>query len=248
MPLESAVYISDLNASNPAASDAKSQGDDHIRLIKSAIKTTFPNINAAITGTDEALNLATLNYVPVAGVIMWAGSVASIPTGWGLCDGTVYAKLDGSGNLTSPNLTDRFIVGAKATGTYTPGATGGAVSAAITTSSSGGHSHTGNTDSAGLHGHTANTDSAGSHTHTYTDNAGAGSSTTGGGGFSFRVPTVDSTTGTTSTNGEHTHGVVVDANGTHTHGLIIDAVAAHTHTAAVATLPPYYALCFIIKL
>lgn len=47
MPLESATYISDLNASNPAATDELLQGDDHIRLIKSAIKATFPNFTAA---------------------------------------------------------------------------------------------------------------------------------------------------------------------------------------------------------
>lgn len=56
MPLESATYISDLNASNPAASDVVSQGDDHIRLIKSALKATFPNINNAVGPADEDLN------------------------------------------------------------------------------------------------------------------------------------------------------------------------------------------------
>ena len=33
MALETGTYISDLVATNPVASDAKSQGDDHIRLI-----------------------------------------------------------------------------------------------------------------------------------------------------------------------------------------------------------------------
>lgn len=56
MGLESATYISDLNTSNPAASDAKSQGDDHIRLLKSTIKTTFPNVSGAVTPTHTEIN------------------------------------------------------------------------------------------------------------------------------------------------------------------------------------------------
>lgn len=56
MGLESATYISDLVATNPVSGDPKSQGDDHIRLLKSTIKATFPNVNAAVTATDEELN------------------------------------------------------------------------------------------------------------------------------------------------------------------------------------------------
>lgn len=48
MGLESATFLSQLNASNPiGASDPKSQGDDHIRLIKSVLQATFPNATAA---------------------------------------------------------------------------------------------------------------------------------------------------------------------------------------------------------
>lgn len=54
--LESATYISDLVSSNPLSSDLASTADDHIRLLKSTIKTTFPNINNAVTVTDEQLN------------------------------------------------------------------------------------------------------------------------------------------------------------------------------------------------
>jgi hypothetical protein len=44
MPLETGTYIADLNAANPAAADPKSQGDDHLRLIKSVLRSSFPNI------------------------------------------------------------------------------------------------------------------------------------------------------------------------------------------------------------
>jgi len=40
--------------------------------------------------------------VPIGGIIMWSGSVGSVPSGYKLCDG----------NDGTPDLRDRFIVGA----------------------------------------------------------------------------------------------------------------------------------------
>lgn len=56
MPLEVATYINGLDSANPAATDAKSQGDDHLRLIKSAVKNTFPNLTAPVTKTAAQIN------------------------------------------------------------------------------------------------------------------------------------------------------------------------------------------------
>ena len=56
MSLESFNYIDSLNAANPTTTDNVSEGDDHIRGIKTTLKNTFPNINAAVTATDEELN------------------------------------------------------------------------------------------------------------------------------------------------------------------------------------------------
>ena len=55
MGLESATYISDLDAANPLSTDLKSQGDDHLRLIKAALKATFPNVTGAVTPTHTEL-------------------------------------------------------------------------------------------------------------------------------------------------------------------------------------------------
>ena len=61
MGLETGTYISDLVVTNPVgASDAKSQGDDHLRLIKATLKNTFPNITGAMTLTHAQLNQAAL--------------------------------------------------------------------------------------------------------------------------------------------------------------------------------------------
>lgn len=56
MPIETGNYISDLNASNPLAGDPKSQGDDHIRLIKAILKATFPNVAGAVTTSHTELS------------------------------------------------------------------------------------------------------------------------------------------------------------------------------------------------
>ena len=56
MALETGTYISDLVATNPTATDPKSQGDDHLRLIKSTVKVTFPNISGAVLPTHTELN------------------------------------------------------------------------------------------------------------------------------------------------------------------------------------------------
>lgn len=42
MALESGTYISDFVITNPTPGDPKSQGDDHIRLLKAVLKASFP--------------------------------------------------------------------------------------------------------------------------------------------------------------------------------------------------------------
>lgn len=56
MPLEIATYVNELVSTNPAAPDQTSQGDDHIRLLKSTLLTTFANLNGAVTATPTELN------------------------------------------------------------------------------------------------------------------------------------------------------------------------------------------------
>jgi hypothetical protein len=59
MGLESsAVYIGDLNSSWPVgASDRFTFCDEHIRLLKSTLKETFPAVTSAVTATHTELNL-----------------------------------------------------------------------------------------------------------------------------------------------------------------------------------------------
>lgn len=58
MPLETGSYISDLNATNPVtATDPVSEGADHLRLIKTTLLNTFPNVDDEIYVTPAELNL-----------------------------------------------------------------------------------------------------------------------------------------------------------------------------------------------
>ena len=56
MALETGTYISDLVITNPVIGDDVGQGDDHLRLVKATVKTTFPNITGAVTPTHTQLN------------------------------------------------------------------------------------------------------------------------------------------------------------------------------------------------
>jgi microcystin-dependent protein len=57
---------------------------------------------------DTNGNISTTAALPVGAIIMWGGSLSILPNGWGLCNGSVY----GIGNIQSPDLTGRFVVGA----------------------------------------------------------------------------------------------------------------------------------------
>lgn len=226
MALENATYISDLVSGNPLSTDTVSQADDHLRLIKSVLKTTFPNLNAPVTATPAQLN----SPIPAGVITMWSGSVATIPTGWALCDGTGG----------TPNLLNRFIVAAG--DTYAPGATGGSLTSAAggththTESSAGSHSHTGVTGSTVL-----TTDQIPAHTHTYSQASGSATEYgTDVNGTSGLASTSTVASGSTGGGLGHTH--TISADGTHTH--TINSVGDHTHTVT----PPYYALAYIMKL
>jgi len=58
MALESTTYIDGLVATNPTSSDNVGDGDNHIRLVKSTLLATLPNVAGAITGTHTELNTA----------------------------------------------------------------------------------------------------------------------------------------------------------------------------------------------
>ena len=84
MALETGTYIDSLVATNPTATDALAQADDHLRLIKATLKATFPSITGAVTLTHTQINdLQNLQGVLSApsGTRMLFQQAAA-PTGW----------------------------------------------------------------------------------------------------------------------------------------------------------------------
>jgi hypothetical protein len=186
--------------------------------------------------------ITALTLIPAGLISLWSGSIASIPAGWLLCNGA-------SG---TPDLRDRFVVGAGST--YIPGNTGGATTATLAVvnlpshqhgiSGSGttgnnnvGHVHSFNVNSgtqSANHAHTLNinTNTAGAHSHTYTrpdytENLG----TVGGSSVA-----TDSTVTSTSSHAGHVHnvsGTTADNNANHLHNVAGDTggnSADHNHT------------------
>lgn len=97
MGLESATYISGLNASNPVhATDQVSAGDDHLRLIKYTLLASFPNINAAVLA-----NPTELNYLD--GVTGVTGSGSLVLSASPILTGTVTAGAF-SGSIAATNI------------------------------------------------------------------------------------------------------------------------------------------------
>jgi microcystin-dependent protein len=87
--------------------------------------TASAGTNNTQVATTAFVTTAVAASFPTGGIIMWSGSVASIPSGWALCNGS---------NGT-PDLRNRFVVGAGST--YAVNATGGSADAIVVS-----HTHT----------------------------------------------------------------------------------------------------------
>ena len=67
-----------------------------------------------VTGTSTADSFVGKGTVPIGGIIIWSGSIASIPSNFQLCDGAAAATsaLQAITGANVPNLEDKFVVGA----------------------------------------------------------------------------------------------------------------------------------------
>jgi len=105
------------------------QDANNVSITGGSISATVTATAPTVVVTDDSTNIATTAFVrdilPTGVIVMWSGSIASIPSGWLLCNGT-------SG---TPDLRDRFVVGAGST--YAVAATGGSANAVIVS-----HTHT----------------------------------------------------------------------------------------------------------
>lgn len=118
MGLETGTYISDLVSTNPTSSDPKSQGDDHLRLIKATVKATFPNVSGAVTPTHTELN-----YVDGVTSAIQTQLDAKAPLASPVLTGVPEAPTATVGNNTTQIATTAFVV-ATSLASSLPGQTG----------------------------------------------------------------------------------------------------------------------------
>jgi len=201
------------------------------------VVTDKMNVNGTIQATNLTIGNVTNAYMPRGGIILWSGSIATIPIGWLLCDGTGG----------TPNLRDRFVVGAGST--YAVGATAGATTATLVAANLPPHAHSGTTDGVGNHSHTASSVAAGSHSHShiyaYVGNSANMWHQNRADGIASGGDNRTWGSGAISTEGSHAHTITVDAGGAHSH-TFTTGNGPGTSTA-FSILPPYYALAYIMK-
>lgn len=179
------------------------------------IRLVDSDIQAAIAAPAAYAPL----LVPVGGIIMYDGSLASLPANFKVCDGT---------NGT-PDLRDKFVVGVSGTKALT--ATGGSADA-ITVA----HTHTATFAGSALAAHTHGTTEA-PHSHTV-DYVTSNSTGTSGPGLTA-APGNDTRNVSPSTTG-----LTVNAASAGTPAGAV-TVASTGASATNANLPPYYALYYI---
>lgn len=159
--------------------------------------------NGLVTATTGFSGYGT---IPLGGIIMWSGAIGDIPSGWALCNGQTL-----SGRVT-PNLTDRFVMGAGSS--YTVGTQAGFASVTLNALQIPAHIH-------------AYKDAY------YAEKAAAANNVTGGGSDYL--------------------GQSITASGSYDHDndwaywRPMTTATNVTTGAAVPTLPPYYALAYIMR-
>jgi hypothetical protein len=144
--------------------------------------------------------------IPTGGILLWSGSIGSIPAGFVLCNG----------NNGTPDLRDRFIVGAGST--YAVDATGGSADSVLPTHTHGATSTSVVTDPGHLHS-----------VNTFQGANGSGVANVGEDSGPF---------------------VIATGTNTATTGITVATTTTNANAGVSATngnLPPYYALCYIMK-
>ena len=170
------------SASNVGTNDASSTNSTHYLAFVSSTSGNNPVRVDTSLSYNPSTNLLSVDgtnggIVPSGAIIMWSGAANAIPNGYVLCDG----------NNNTPDLRNRFVVGAGSGSSYSVDDTGGAASVTLATANLPSHSHT-----------VSGTTGDDSHSHTIPS-----ASSIGGGS---RVTSQNSTGNTaTTTSDTHSH-------------------------------------------
>ena len=197
------------NAGAQVGGDMTVSGEANVLTLTVEQKVTVKDgdieLAAGKTVTANGVNIG----VPIGCILMWSGEKEQIPDGWALCDG----------KNNTPNLVDRFIVGAG--NGYNVGATGGADTVKLTKDQMPNHSHLYVNDK------------------TLVNDVGTA-------GYNAGTPVDKYVTEKGYQRGGSSDGKIV-RTGTAGGNASDSTVGKDGDSSAHENRPPYYALCFIMK-
>ena len=108
MTVESTSFLDGLNTAYPASGDQQAEGDDHLRLLKTVLKGTFPGR----AGADSRVITKSAGYTPAATEVSaiyqhTAGLTVTLPAVAGVVSGAHYTFYAQTGSTTlTPNGAD----------------------------------------------------------------------------------------------------------------------------------------------
>ena len=223
------------------------------------------NGDLKVDGTITATDISGGGLIPSGLISMWSGTIANIPSGWVLCDGT----------NNTPDLSGRFVVGYSGSGNYSSiGNTGGSDSRALESYNMPSHNHSGSIsarDTNHTHSGTSYNNNQ-SHSHTASNNGDHyhdkiytsygywiqqdDLNNSGGSGYSFQGGRSDNGGLKTSTNGSHNH-TIGNNSSEHNHYFQTGSEShSHSHSITIENSgigiafdnrPAYYVIAFIMK-
>ena len=211
-----AINISGTAAAATNATNATTAATVSTTVASGAVGTTQP---VGTNNTTLATTAFVRSIIPAGIIMLWSGSIATIPSGWYLCNGS---------NGT-PNLQDRFVVAAGSA--YAVAATGGTADSVVV-------SHTHGATSTSISSSSSSVSDPG-HAHSYTGPILASPGTGGGSCGGQRL-----TSATTYTTGAASTGIGVS---TSTSTTTSTSIATAGVSGTGQNLPPYYALAYIMK-
>ena len=175
------------------------------------------------------------NSIPIGGIIMWSGTIVTIPVNWRLCNGA---------NGT-PDLTNKFVICANADASTTGVGGSSGITRAHTNIESTNYVTGGTKDAVVVsHNHSGSTNKGtgeGAHTHSVSGDTpigvyGSEMLVYGREKINLYVP------GYPTQNISLTSGSAASAGSAHTHTISTDG-----ESGTNKNLPPYYALAFIMR-
>lgn len=231
--ISNAVSNEATNRDKAISSAISNEVTNRDEAIASAI-TTAINKEKSDRNTAIAAEINKISAFKRGMILMWSGTVDTIPDGWGLCDGNQH------GGVYCPNLTDKFIIGAGKQ--YSPTDCGGSKT----------HTMTLTIDQMPYHRHNVSIKRDSGHSHKFDDSylidngdnnhkliSGkrkvTGTYTINKGLETKENPFLYYSEANTLSAGEHTH-------------TVTEEYAGKGSAIYYNVMPPYYALCFIMKL